>query len=220
MVSKARTSEQKAFRREEILEAAHELLSETGYEVFAMAPLARRAGLAKGTLYLYFATREEVLLALCTRYVDQWVERILLVLAEPVSDTAYAEAFFDAAVGVDNLTTLLTRLDQTIEHNVAVEPLIAGKRAFAQQITTLTGPTAEALGLSLDGAHRLLQALGVLLVGSVMTDQGPSLSAEALPEDVRHLMQQLSARPLFVSNACYIIAGTRTETRPLKGVNA
>ena len=220
MVSKARTSQQKVFRRGEILEAAHELLIETGYEAFAMAPLARRAGLAKGTLYLYFATREEVLLALCTRYVDQWVERIGADLRSTVSDAAYAEIFFDAALSVDNLTTLLTRLDQTIEHNVAVEPLIAGKRAFAAQIASLTGPTAEALDLSHDGAQELLRALGVLLAGSVMTDQGPELSTELLPEDVKHLMEQFSAKPLFVSNACYIIAGVRAKALSLEGVTA
>lgn len=220
MVSKARTSEQKVFRREEILEAAHELLKETGYEAFAMAPLARRAGLAKGTLYLYFATREEVLLALCTRYVDQWVERIRADLPDTVSDTIYAEVFFDAAVSVDNLTTLLTRLDQTIEHNVAVEPLIAGKRAFAKQLASLTGLTAEALDICHESTQRLLQALGVLLVGAVMTDQGPELSTEILPEDVQHLMQQFSAKPLFVNNACHIIAGVRAEAPSLKGVRA
>jgi AcrR family transcriptional regulator len=38
MPTRARTNEQKSFRREQILAAAHTLLTESGYDGFAMAP--------------------------------------------------------------------------------------------------------------------------------------------------------------------------------------
>lgn len=53
----ARHDDQKSRRRAAILDAADRLLREEGFDTFAMAPLARRAGIAKGTLYLYFETR-------------------------------------------------------------------------------------------------------------------------------------------------------------------
>ena len=90
MPTRARTNEQKSFRREQILAAAHTLLTETGYDGFAMASLARRANVAKGTLYLYFTTREEVLLGLCTRYVDQWIEALRPELRAGMTDGDYA----------------------------------------------------------------------------------------------------------------------------------
>mgnify|MGYP006172174759 CR=1 FL=1 len=53
--------EDKTARRAAIVRAAEELSSRGA--AFSMDQLARRAGVAKGTVYLYFGTREEVLLA-------------------------------------------------------------------------------------------------------------------------------------------------------------
>ena len=57
---RARSDEQKLFRRQQIMTAATELFHDVGYDGFSMALLADRAGVVKGTLYLYFKTREEV----------------------------------------------------------------------------------------------------------------------------------------------------------------
>ena len=61
---RARSAEQKALRREAVLEAAEAYFLEVGYEAFSMAQLAKKAGLVKGTLYLYFKTREELFMTL------------------------------------------------------------------------------------------------------------------------------------------------------------
>ena len=53
----------KSARRAAILRAAAGLLKQAPQGAFSVEALARRAGLAKGTVYLYFGTREEVLLA-------------------------------------------------------------------------------------------------------------------------------------------------------------
>ncbi len=55
--------EDKSERRAAIVRAAQELLARAPMGAFSVEQLARRAGLAKGTVYLYFKTREEVLLA-------------------------------------------------------------------------------------------------------------------------------------------------------------
>lgn len=64
---KARTRavapEDKSERRDAIVRAAGELLRRAPSASFAVAEIARRAGLAKGTVYLYFGSREEILLA-------------------------------------------------------------------------------------------------------------------------------------------------------------
>ena len=54
----------KSERRTAIVQAAAALLRRDPSAGFSVDELARRAGLAKGTVYLYFGTREEVLLAL------------------------------------------------------------------------------------------------------------------------------------------------------------
>lgn len=53
----------KSERRAAIVRAAAALLQRDPPATFAVEEIARRAGLAKGTVYLYFGSREEVLLA-------------------------------------------------------------------------------------------------------------------------------------------------------------
>lgn len=54
----------KSERRAAIVRAAAALLQRDPAAKFAVEAIARRAGLAKGTVYLYFGSRDEVLLAL------------------------------------------------------------------------------------------------------------------------------------------------------------
>ena len=55
-----RWSRRKEARPEEITAAALELFSERGYAATRLEDVAARAGVAKGTLYLYFANKEEL----------------------------------------------------------------------------------------------------------------------------------------------------------------
>ena len=59
-IKRARTPAQKSDRKDTILLTAKAQFLQTGYEGFSMAVLAQRAGVAKGTLYLYFGTKEEL----------------------------------------------------------------------------------------------------------------------------------------------------------------
>ncbi|MGV6811901.1 MAG: TetR/AcrR family transcriptional regulator [Brevirhabdus sp.] len=51
-----------------ILEAAMAVFRRAGYHAAKMTDIARQAGLAKGTLYLYFNSKEELTVALVERY--------------------------------------------------------------------------------------------------------------------------------------------------------
>lgn len=62
--TRAVAPQDKSERRAAIVQAAAALLRRDPSARFSVDELARRAGLAKGTVYLYFGTREEVLLAL------------------------------------------------------------------------------------------------------------------------------------------------------------
>ena len=48
-----------------ILDAAITLFGEKGYERTSMAALAKEAGIGKSTIYTYFATKREILIAFC-----------------------------------------------------------------------------------------------------------------------------------------------------------
>lgn len=50
-------------RRTEILEAATRVFARKGYHATKIEDVSREAGIAKGTVYLYFASRDEILVA-------------------------------------------------------------------------------------------------------------------------------------------------------------
>ena len=64
----ARRAELVAERREQILDAALRLWTEHGFDATTVDALAREAGVAKGTVYLYFATKEELFAAAVERW--------------------------------------------------------------------------------------------------------------------------------------------------------
>ncbi|MCX6002345.1 MAG: helix-turn-helix domain containing protein, partial [Chloroflexi bacterium] len=57
-------------RREDILQAAREVFKQNGYAKAHVAEIAQLAGVAKGTVYLYFASKQAMLDALCDSYQE------------------------------------------------------------------------------------------------------------------------------------------------------
>lgn len=64
MTRRARDDDAKQARRADILQAARRLFLSDELQLPSVARIAEAAGLAKGTVYLYFATKEEIFIAL------------------------------------------------------------------------------------------------------------------------------------------------------------
>ena len=60
-----------AQRREEVLQAALALFAERGYDAVVMDEIARACGIARTSLYEYFRSKEEILLALIDQVIAQ-----------------------------------------------------------------------------------------------------------------------------------------------------
>jgi AcrR family transcriptional regulator len=70
-------AEDKEMRHSAILDAAQRLLAPAPDRVPNMADVADEAGLAKGTVYLYFPSKEELLLALHERNIDEFFRPLI-----------------------------------------------------------------------------------------------------------------------------------------------
>lgn len=216
---RARSAEQKALRRQALLDAAETYFLEVGYETFAMAQLAKRAGVVKGTLYVYFKTREELFLTLYDQSLIRWSQAFIGCLSDSMTTKTYAQALYNTAVADGSFLPLLIRLEHVIEHNVAIPRLIQSKRVFIRQVEVVAEHTSTSLNLTEAQAIEVVKTMGVLLIGATRTDQGPSLDNEALPKDVQNLIASFSSDPLFVKNAVRIIEGIRAEAAPTSSQN-
>jgi AcrR family transcriptional regulator len=72
-----RKAREKQIRHQQILDAAYEVFNEVGFFAATMDQIAERAELAKGTIYIYFKSKEEVYFSLLSNGLN-----ILLALLE------------------------------------------------------------------------------------------------------------------------------------------
>ena len=61
-------------REEAILDAVNKLLSEKGFDLMTMDDVAEAVGVAKGSLYKHFASKEKLAAAVMTRLLNQTVD--------------------------------------------------------------------------------------------------------------------------------------------------
>jgi len=71
-----RRREQKLHRQEEILAAAFEVFAAHGYEAARIDDVARQAGIAKGTIYLYFRNKERLFRAVVRSLIPRRFDAI------------------------------------------------------------------------------------------------------------------------------------------------
>lgn len=95
-VSEARRAREKRQRRESILDAAERVFRARGIASATMEDIAEEAELSKGALYLYFASKDDLFLALSHRPLDAVLVRFRAVLDEAGSGMALLGQLIEA----------------------------------------------------------------------------------------------------------------------------
>ena len=137
MRRRARGDEQKEERREAILSAAWALFAESSYEAIGMADVAARLDLAKGTLYLYFATKEALFPAVQERQLGAWFDEVEARLRELGDDCGVVPVVDLLTVSLTErpaLARLLTILHTTLEQNVEYATALQFKRLLLARL--------------------------------------------------------------------------------------
>jgi len=198
-------------RRAAILAAAEKHFSDVGFERFSMEVLARELGMARGTLYRYFGTREELLLALYLSRQRRFVTTLIDRMNDGMSDTAFIHLFYEVSREDPTVIALRLRLASVIEHNVDMDVLVSTKRSMMEDFEALSRVLGRCLALSDTDARQLIVALLALIHGAAQADASPIIDPALLPEDVRDSMALFHSEPVFLNNAVMILEGLRRK---------
>ena len=138
MVIKQRAilEEDKLVRRDAILEAAQALLLERQGELASVDEVAKRARLAKGTVYLYFKTKEEIYLALHERRSLEFFDNLDALTARFGGKTGLrqiARTWLGCFERHPSYPLLASRCFE-FEHKVDFDTLVAFRSAIAQRL--------------------------------------------------------------------------------------
>lgn len=148
-------TKQPEVRRDQLLDSAEKLFAEKGYAETTVADIADAAGVAKGTFYLYFPSKEHCVIALGERLARGMGDRFLAIL-----DPALEQMERGQAPPVEEVITSL--IDESFSY--AVEHAQTFRNLFHRPDTPLTydGPDAseEALIAGLAWALTRMNELG------------------------------------------------------------
>jgi AcrR family transcriptional regulator len=142
---RAHSEEQRAVRREAILQTAAAMLTEMRVAQISLNELSRRVGLAKSNVLRYFESREAVLLELLDAASREWLAHLGAVLTTavragvPVAHRGDELAAALAASLMDRpvLCDLIASQAAVLEHNVSARVAATHKRAAIENVGTL-----------------------------------------------------------------------------------
>jgi AcrR family transcriptional regulator len=183
--------------KDSILDATDRLLARFGYRKMTVEDIAAEAGIGKGTIYLHFSSKEEVVLS----HIDRIVER----LKERLREIANSNVSAAERLRLMLVTRVLFRFDSIQHYTQSLNDLLAVLRpgllarraqyfeAEAQLFAQVLKSGRDSGEFSFDNedatAHALLEATNGLLPYSLSTTElGERQEVEQRAADVANLM--------------------------------
>lgn len=107
--------------RDKILDATERLLARYGYAKMTVEDIAREAGIGKGTIYLHFPSKEEVVLSRIDRMVARLVAELRAIAASRKSPSARLRTML--------VTRVLFRFDYAKGYAESMDEMLADIRS-------------------------------------------------------------------------------------------
>lgn len=177
---RATSDAQKQQRRTAVLTAAQDLFVKAGFFGVSMSMIAARAGVAKGTVYIYFETKEEVFLELSLQQLESWLSHLrqeLEVARKPMENPEFLNLVKKTFTERHSMYRLISLMHLVLEKNVSYDQALNFKRQLAGLMQKVSPLIEQALPyLPAGGGIQTLIEFHCLVLGwSHMTETSPIL---------------------------------------------
>jgi TetR/AcrR family transcriptional regulator, fatty acid metabolism regulator protein len=123
---------QRQEREELILQAAEEMLAEKGYHETSMDEIAARVGIAKGTVYLHFPSKEDLVVALYEGNIQKMSQAVEAILSSELTARAKLEQLLQFIYG--GFFSRKSERFYSIYHQAELQRIFADKKAYKQGV--------------------------------------------------------------------------------------
>ncbi|WP_374571365.1 TetR/AcrR family transcriptional regulator [Phenylobacterium sp.] len=185
----------KADRPDEIVEAALQVFAAKGFAAARLDDIAARAGVSKGALYLYFATKEEIFRAVVELAIAPNLKGVLAMVAAHPGPFADLVAQFTARMAEVVENSPVGRVAKMVIGEAQNFPALAGvwhDELVAPALGAVAGAiaAAQARGEVRPGDPRAyaLSLVGPMLLGAIWRETFVPVGAE--PFDLSGLARQ------------------------------
>ena len=157
----------KTSNRTRIIDAAGKLMADKGVKLTTLADIAREAGISRGTLFYYYASKNDLIYDILEKHLSDLTDAIFASLPRRRSSTAdLASVLQSALTGLiqdENSGRInLYLLQEAIIDNSDLKDRFAVKYQTWREL--IAGQIARVFGIS---DSRRLQALGTLLLAMI-----------------------------------------------------
>lgn len=220
----AMNEQDKEARRRALLEAARRLFRDR-IDLPPVSEIATSSGLAKGTVYLYFKTKEEIFIALLEDDFAKLFDELHSIINElpengVEASALFARRYFSTILDLQDFLPLASLANGVLEQNLPTDVMRGFKEKLAIGLVN-AGRMVEARFGKLvkgQGATLLLQTYALTLGLWQALDYPVALrellNEEALQPLNRHFATELAAGIGSLWLGCLMATNTNTESKP------
>ena len=154
-------------KRQAIMRSATQVFCEKGLHQAKVEEIAQRAGIAKGTIYLYFASKEEIFRSVLHTHVDELLAAIKAIVGSEITPEEKLLAF--ARLQLREISLLVRIAYSAVSPELINEPmykemLVIQKRIQSQIAAILTEGVEQGVFRQIDAMHAAFCFQGILRI--------------------------------------------------------
>ena len=205
---RARSPADKDLRRAQLVAAATQLFSESDFDAVTIARVAEQAGVAKGTAYLYFATKETLFLELVREALAQWLIDLTQRLGRTRSAQAVPGAIAKSLAEKRDLRRLLVLLHSVIEPHID-EATARGFKIFMRDLLIEVSALImrKIPGLAPSDAPTLVLQTHALVISLTQLAEPPAVIANVMAADPSLQPMQIEFEPFLARTLTTLVRG-------------